>query len=418
MPGQSRVWQILVIPHSDTVDVGITLRATADCSAADAVCTGNGRALSVPVSATVPRQPPGLSVADAIAEEGANPSMDFAVTLSRALADPVTVDYATSDGTAAAGLDYTATSGKLTFAAGETGKTVSVPLLDDDLEEGGEMFTLTLSRASGGRAYLSDSTATGAIADDDRIAPPVEGPQGIVLVSNLDQPLHQRPEVGRKAGEGSKSYNQRGAQAFTTGNAADGYKLTAVVLNLLDYEARDGKNLEVSLHLLNVTGQPLGTKILDFENPATYSRWNGDGGPMTFVPADGTSEESRILLPDTDYVIQFRLYNPSTVRWFTIDATDSGSDTGTDGWTIADHSHWKRVNSDWGTMDLAMKMNIMGTRVEDSLAFDPGLPVTLSVAENTPTGTAIGEPFTASRSDGKRRIDLLSGRPRQRRFRD
>ena len=106
-----------------------------------------------------------LSVADARANEGAGVSVAFEVSLSSAATDTVTVDYATADGSAAAGSDYTATSGTLTFAAGDTAKTVSVPVLDDAVDEGEETFTLTLSNATGAR--IADGEATGTIANDD-----------------------------------------------------------------------------------------------------------------------------------------------------------------------------------------------------------------------------------------------------------
>lgn len=57
----------------------------------------------------------------------------------------VSVDFATADGTAEAGSDYTATSGTLTFAHGETEKSFSVPIADDDVAEGNETFTVALS---------------------------------------------------------------------------------------------------------------------------------------------------------------------------------------------------------------------------------------------------------------------------------
>ena len=75
-----------------------------------------------------------------------------------------TVDYATSDGSATAGSDYTATSGTLTFTTGQTSKTIPVPLIDDALNEADETFTLTLSNAT---VALTDATATGTIFDDD-----------------------------------------------------------------------------------------------------------------------------------------------------------------------------------------------------------------------------------------------------------
>ena len=106
-----------------------------------------------------------LSVADARVKEETDATLEFAVTLSRAASGTVTVDYATADGTAQAGQDYTAAAGTLTFAAGETQKTVSVAVLDDAHDEGEETLTLTLSNASGAR--IADNVATGTIANDD-----------------------------------------------------------------------------------------------------------------------------------------------------------------------------------------------------------------------------------------------------------
>ena len=114
--------------------------------------------------------PPSLSVADTTVEEpgeGDSATLDFVVTLSRALPGTVTVDYATSDGTATAPADYTSTSGRLSFAAGQTSKTVAVPVLADAVNEGSETLTLTISNASG--APISDGTATGTITNDGPI---------------------------------------------------------------------------------------------------------------------------------------------------------------------------------------------------------------------------------------------------------
>ncbi len=115
---------------------------------------------------------PSLAVADATITEGASGStnMSFAVTLSAASSTPVTVNYATSNGTATAGSDYTAKSGSLTFAAGETSKTVQVAVTGDRVVEANESFNLTLSGASG--ASIRDGQAVGTIVDDDVAAAP------------------------------------------------------------------------------------------------------------------------------------------------------------------------------------------------------------------------------------------------------
>ena len=106
-----------------------------------------------------------LSVADASVGEEAGATLDFRVTIDRARHLPVTVDYATRDGTARAGQDYTATRGTLTFAAGEKSKTVAVPVLDDAVDEGDETLLLRLSNAS--EAGIGDGEATGTITNSD-----------------------------------------------------------------------------------------------------------------------------------------------------------------------------------------------------------------------------------------------------------
>ena len=109
---------------------------------------------------------PSLSAADAEATEG-EATMDFAVALDAPAATRVTVDYATADGSATAGEDYVGKAGTLTFAAGETRKTVLVSLLVDAKDEGDETFTLKFSNPSGVR--IEDGEATGTIANDESV---------------------------------------------------------------------------------------------------------------------------------------------------------------------------------------------------------------------------------------------------------
>jgi hypothetical protein len=89
----------------------------------------------------------------------------FTVTSTAPSTLPLTVNYATADGTAVAGRDYTATSGTLTFAPGITSEVIRVPLLDDGIVQSGLSFTLTLSNPQA--ATLSRSQATGTITDSD-----------------------------------------------------------------------------------------------------------------------------------------------------------------------------------------------------------------------------------------------------------
>ncbi|MDE0205656.1 MAG: hypothetical protein OXP66_06480 [Candidatus Tectomicrobia bacterium] len=134
-----------------------------------------------------------LSVASATVGEpgaGASAALGFVVTLAPAASGTVTVDYATRNGTATAGADYTATTGTLSFAAGETEKTISVPVLADAHTDGGETLTLTLSNAQG--ASIADARATGTITDDDPIPAAWAGRFGRAIADQVLEAVEAR----------------------------------------------------------------------------------------------------------------------------------------------------------------------------------------------------------------------------------
>lgn len=79
----------------------------------------------------------------------------------------VQVDFATADGTAIAGSDYTLTTGTLSFAAGVLTQSITVPLINDNQEEAGEAFTVALSNPTGAANLGSAPTATVNITNDD-----------------------------------------------------------------------------------------------------------------------------------------------------------------------------------------------------------------------------------------------------------
>ena len=87
------------------------------------------------------------------------------VNLSAAVANPVTVNYATS-GTATVGQDYTISGNVLTFAVGETQKSVNLTILDDSVVEGNETVTVTLSNPTNAVLGATVST-TVTIQDND-----------------------------------------------------------------------------------------------------------------------------------------------------------------------------------------------------------------------------------------------------------
>jgi len=114
---------------------------------------------------------PAVSISDVSRSEGqsATTNFSFDVTLCAASEQTVTADYLANDGTAVAGSDYQATAGTLTFAPGETSKTLVVSVNGDTDVESDEAFLVGLSNPS--NATIGKAQATGTIVNDDSNSP-------------------------------------------------------------------------------------------------------------------------------------------------------------------------------------------------------------------------------------------------------
>jgi hypothetical protein len=163
----------LVVPATA---MGKTLRVT--------VAINDGPATSTRSATYRIQGRPSVSVGDTSVAEGnaGTTPLSFPVTLSAASAQPVSVTYATADGTATAPSDYTAATGTLTFNPGETSKTISVAVAADLAIEPDEMLSITLSGAVG--ATLATGTATGRITNDDTQVPVTAGAYKGIIEGN------------------------------------------------------------------------------------------------------------------------------------------------------------------------------------------------------------------------------------------
>lgn len=157
---------------------------------------------------------PTLSINDVTAEEADaheahilvpdhSPLLTLAVTLSAPSAQTVTVNWTTADGTANAGLDYTAAAGALTFLPGATVQPLDVTMLPDTLPEPAETFFLNLSSPAG--ATIADGQGVATILDNDTVptlsiadASVAEGDTGtraMVFTVTQSQPIAQTTSV-------------------------------------------------------------------------------------------------------------------------------------------------------------------------------------------------------------------------------
>ena len=151
------------VEQADLDAGGVTNKASASL---DGVTSDEATA-TVPWKAPQAFTEPQVSIALAVQVAEDAGTAEVAVTLTESSLQTVTVDYATSDGTATAGTDYVAASATVTFAPGETEKKIQVTITDDEVdeEEEDETFTVTLSSANNANLDVSSSTVT--ITDDD-----------------------------------------------------------------------------------------------------------------------------------------------------------------------------------------------------------------------------------------------------------
>ena len=195
--GKNRKWTIYVVP-TGTAAVTVTLPPTTGaCTSSSAICTEDGRKLSNRNSRAV-AGPVGISVADASVEEGDGAILSFVVSLSRAALSTVTIDYATSDGTATADDDYTPAYGTLHIGTGESSGAIEVSVEDDLHNEGNETLTVTLSNPSAGR--LADATATGTIENHDPMPQAFLSRFGRAIAVDVVDRIERRMEAPRRRG--------------------------------------------------------------------------------------------------------------------------------------------------------------------------------------------------------------------------
>jgi YD repeat-containing protein len=151
---------------SKTFTVATTVDAITEVSetftASLSAPTGGATISTTTATGTILDPPPVFSISGGSATEGG--LVTFTVTKTGSDGNAHSVNYATASGTATSGTDFTAASGTLAFAAGDTSKTFTVTTATDALVEGSETFAASLSGATGG-ATISTATATGTILD-------------------------------------------------------------------------------------------------------------------------------------------------------------------------------------------------------------------------------------------------------------
>jgi hypothetical protein len=222
------------------------------------------------------------------------------------------VDYATSDGSATDGQDYTGQNGTATILAGSTSTTVDVPVLDDSIYEGDETVHLDLSNPVNGQG---SPNTTGTITDDDALPtisvddPAVnEGDGTATFTVSIDSAAGVDTSVDYATSDGSATDGQDYTGQNGTATILAGSTSTTVDVPLLDdtvHESDETFSLDLS-NPVNGQGSPSGT--------ATIS--DDDGAPDVSI-SDANVVEGNSGTADLMFDVTCRTRAPRTCRWTT-----------------------------------------------------------------------------------------------------
>lgn len=257
--------RLVKVGRSGTVNNGVSACYSYD----EAANRANLRAATA-ADCTTGASPPSFAVNDAVVTEGG--SLVLVITKSGAASTSFSVNYATSNGTATSGSDYTATSGTLTFLPGQVAKQVSVPTAFASSFEASETVNFTLSSPTGG-ATLADATGLGTINDNG--TPPsfsisdvtaVEG-SGLELTvtktgaASVSFSVNYATANGT-AVEGTDYHAASGTLTFTGSDTAKSITVTTIDDNIIE----NSKTV-----LVNLSGATGGSTITDGQGVGTMT---------------------------------------------------------------------------------------------------------------------------------------------------
>ncbi|MHA3770669.1 Calx-beta domain-containing protein [Verrucomicrobiota bacterium sgz303538] len=222
-----------------------------------------------------------ISVASASITEGhgGQKILVFNVSMSVPTTSPVSVNFETQDGTALAGVDFETAAGQITFAPGETQKTISVPILGDRIAEQNEAFTLKLTGASG--ATIATATATGTILNDDPLIsiesaqflegqPSIPGTHSVYLPVRLSQATDIPISVNFATSNGSAEASSDYIRTSGTLNFAAGQTLQYIELQIvgdLTFEPDETFSVKLSNPQGAQMGAETGVVIIKSDEP-------------------------------------------------------------------------------------------------------------------------------------------------------
>jgi len=226
-----------------------------------------------------------ISIGDVTIAEGNSGTKTATFTVSRSGTAAFAVDFATADGTAAAGSDYEATAGTLSFAAGQATQTVSVTINGDTAVEPDETFFLNLTNATEGGTFR-DSQGLGTITNDD--ATVVVGDISIGDVTISEGNSETKTATFTVSRTGTAAFAVDFATADGTAAAGSDYVATSGTATFAAGQATQTVSVTINgdtsvepseTFFLNLTNATNGGTILDGQGLGTITNDDGGSGP-------------------------------------------------------------------------------------------------------------------------------------------
>jgi hypothetical protein len=271
--------------------------------------------------------PPAASIGDVAVSEGdaGTKSATFIVSLSAASGKPITISYATADGSAVAGTDYQAATGTVTFSPGQTTRPLSVPLIGDTGIEPDETFFVNLTNPV--NVTLADAQGQAVIQDDDTVRlqfsqatyPASEGAHSVTVTVTRAGGLPLSVAVDYATSDGTATERKDYAAALGTLRFAAGETSNTFDLLITDDAFRE-QDETINLTLSN----PTGGALLGTPQTATVVIAADDNPPPATNPIDESSNFVRQHYHD----FLNRVPDASGLAFWTNEIEHCGTDAG------------------------------------------------------------------------------------------
>ena len=257
-------------------------------------CAAIANAASVVTIAADAGAGPTLSIASSASASASSGSVALTVTRSGSTTGASTVNFATSNGTATAGANYTAVSGTLSFAANETSKTITVPILNSSTQSSDLSFSVTLSSPSSGTT-ISNASGTVTVTAAQQQSSTVSISSSASAAASSGSVALTVTRVGSTTGTSTVNFTTSNG----TATAGTNYTATSGTLSFAANETSKTITVPIAMSSLQTSDLNFSVTLSSPSSGTTIS--NASGTVTVTASARGITNISAVTIPDAIY---------------------------------------------------------------------------------------------------------------------